>query len=70
MQAFPRHLSSLTPFQVYEQSRFANETGSAIHLVPNGLSVLHHLGVPAEEHGANEITSVRLPPYSGSRNLC
>ncbi|OAQ63761.1 FAD binding domain-containingprotein [Purpureocillium lilacinum] len=51
--------------KVYEQSRFANETGAAIHLVPNGLSVLHHLGVPAEEHGANEITSTRLRKHSG-----
>ncbi|KAJ6443562.1 hypothetical protein O9K51_04741 [Purpureocillium lavendulum] len=50
---------------VYEQSRFANETGAAIHLVPNGLSVLDDLGVYAEEHGANEITSTRLRKHSG-----
>ncbi|UNI15370.1 hypothetical protein JDV02_001907 [Purpureocillium takamizusanense] len=51
--------------KVYEQSRFANETGAAIHLVPNGLSVLHQLGVRAEDHGANEIISTRLRKHSG-----
>lgn len=38
--------------QVYEQSRFANETGAAVHLAPNSNGVLRRWGIRAEEFGA------------------
>lgn len=38
---------------VLEQSRFANETGAAIHLAPNSNGLLRRLGIYAEELGAN-----------------
>lgn len=37
---------------VYEQSRFANETGAAVHLAPNSNGVLRRWGMFAEEFGA------------------
>lgn len=39
-------------FQLYEQSRFANETGAAVHLAPNSNGVLRRWGIFAEEFGA------------------
>lgn len=38
--------------EVYEQSRFANETGAAVHLAPNSNGVLRRWGIFAEEFGA------------------
>lgn len=38
--------------EVYEQSRFANETGAAVHLAPNSNGVLRRWGIRAEEFGA------------------
>lgn len=43
---------------VLEQSRFANETGAAIHLAPNSNGLLRRLGIYAEELGANLMESV------------
>lgn len=42
----------LTRPQLYEQSRFANETGAAVHLAPNSNGVLRRWGIFAEEFGA------------------
>ena len=39
--------------QVYEQSRFANEVGAAVHLAPNANGILRRWGIYAEEFGAN-----------------
>ncbi|KAK9776912.1 hypothetical protein SCAR479_06313 [Seiridium cardinale] len=36
---------------IYEQSRFANETGAAVHLAPNSNGVLRRWGVFAERFG-------------------
>lgn len=49
--------------QVYEQSRFANETGAAVHLAPNSNGVLRRWGIFAEEFGAvpTERIQERLP---------
>lgn len=41
-----------SPHQLYEQSRFANETGAAVHLAPNSNGVLRRWGIYAEEFGA------------------
>ncbi|KAI9732767.1 MAG: hypothetical protein M1834_003705 [Cirrosporium novae-zelandiae] len=38
---------------LFEQSRFANELGAAIHLAPNCHGILLKFGVPDEELGAN-----------------
>ncbi|KUI65822.1 3-hydroxybenzoate 6-hydroxylase 1 [Cytospora mali] len=38
--------------EIYEQSRFANETGAAVHLAPNSNGVLRRWGIYAEEFGA------------------
>ena len=45
--------------QIFEQSRFANETGAAIHLAPNANGILRRLGVFAEDTGANLLNQVR-----------
>ncbi|TVY14426.1 FAD-dependent monooxygenase OpS4 [Lachnellula arida] len=39
--------------QIFEQSRFANELGAAIHLAPNSNGILRRLGIYAEDFGAN-----------------
>ncbi|EED24415.1 salicylate hydroxylase, putative [Talaromyces stipitatus ATCC 10500] len=41
--------------QIFEQSRFATETGAALHLAPNANGILRRLGLFAEEFGANPI---------------
>lgn len=38
--------------KIYEQSRFANETGAAVHLAPNSNGVLRRWGIYAEKFGA------------------
>jgi 2-polyprenyl-6-methoxyphenol hydroxylase-like FAD-dependent oxidoreductase len=38
---------------ILEQSRFATETGAAIHLAPNANGILRRLGIFAEDAGAN-----------------
>ncbi|POS68756.1 hypothetical protein DHEL01_v212850 [Diaporthe helianthi] len=37
---------------LYEQSRFANETGAAVHLAPNANGLLRRWGIFAEDFGA------------------
>ncbi|KAK5733580.1 hypothetical protein LTR17_009568 [Elasticomyces elasticus] len=37
---------------IYEKSRFANETGAAIHAAPNATSALRHLGIDLRDGGA------------------
>jgi hypothetical protein len=44
--------------QVLEQSKFANETGAAIHLAPNCNGILRRLGIYAEAFGANTFNKV------------
>ncbi|KAH9909374.1 hypothetical protein F4778DRAFT_768240 [Xylariomycetidae sp. FL2044] len=39
--------------QLYEQSRFASETGAAVHLAPNANGILRRWGIFAENFGAN-----------------
>lgn len=52
--------------QIYEQSRFANETGAAVHLAPNSNGVLKRWGILAEEFGAVRMDRIqeRLSPGS------
>ncbi|KAJ9635618.1 hypothetical protein H2204_005792 [Knufia peltigerae] len=38
--------------KVYEQSRFANEIGAAIHVTPNAMGVLRHIGIDPRDSGA------------------
>ena len=38
--------------EVYEQSRFANEVGAAIHMTPNATGALQHLGINPKDAGA------------------
>lgn len=51
--------------QVFEQSRFANETGAAVHLAPNSNGVLRRWGIFAEEFGAVECSSFQEHLASG-----
>ena len=44
--------------QVFEQSRFANEVGAAIHLTPNASGLMHQLGLDPREHGAIPVIQV------------
>jgi len=39
--------------EIYESSRFATETGAAIHLPPNVNGLLRRFGMVPEDHGAN-----------------
>jgi 2-polyprenyl-6-methoxyphenol hydroxylase-like FAD-dependent oxidoreductase len=39
--------------QIFEQSRFATETGAALHLAPNANGILRRLGIFSEDFGAN-----------------
>jgi 2-polyprenyl-6-methoxyphenol hydroxylase-like FAD-dependent oxidoreductase len=39
--------------QLFEQSRFATETGAALHLAPNANGILRRLGLFPEDFGAN-----------------
>lgn len=39
--------------QIFEQSRFATETGAAVHLAPNANGILRRLGLFPEDFGAN-----------------
>ena len=39
--------------QIFEQSRFATETGAALHLAPNANGILRRLGIFPEDFGAN-----------------
>ncbi|KAH8889560.1 FAD/NAD(P)-binding domain-containing protein [Thozetella sp. PMI_491] len=41
---------------IYEQSRFASETGAAIHLAPNANGLLRRWGIKAEEFGGTLMT--------------
>lgn len=53
------------PEQLYEQSRFANETGAAVHLAPNSNGVLRRWGIFAEEFGAVESKRIVERHFSG-----
>ncbi len=44
--------------QVFEQSRFANEAGAAIHLTPNASGIMYQLGLDPREHGAIPVIQV------------
>ncbi|MCJ1471567.1 hypothetical protein MMC13_000207 [Lambiella insularis] len=50
---------------LYEQSRFANEIGAAIHITPNADGLLRRLGVRVEEEGAVHLEQTRLFKDSG-----
>lgn len=38
--------------EIFEQSRFANEIGAAIHMTPNATGILKHIGVDPRDSGA------------------
>jgi hypothetical protein len=44
--------------KVYEQSRFATETGAAIHIGPNSHGVLKKLGIQTNQIDANLMEKV------------
>jgi len=46
------------PKQVFEQSRFARETGAAVHIAPNANGLLKRLGVHMEAIEANKMERV------------
>ncbi|KAK2736756.1 hypothetical protein FQN55_001518 [Onygenales sp. PD_40] len=50
---------------VFEQSKFANETGAAIHLAPNCNGILRRFGIYAESIGANSFNTVASFDPSG-----
>ncbi|RDW94889.1 FAD binding-containing protein [Coleophoma crateriformis] len=43
---------------IFEQSKFNNELGAAIHLAPNSNGVLRRLGIFAEDFGANPMQAL------------
>lgn len=45
--------------QIFESSRFAKETGAAIHIPPNAYGILKRLGIEGLDIGANECNNVR-----------
>ncbi len=45
---------------IYEKSRFANETGAAIHCTPNATSALRHIGIDPRDGGAVPLMEVRI----------
>ncbi|KAL1957498.1 hypothetical protein VTO42DRAFT_5961 [Malbranchea cinnamomea] len=51
---------------VFERSKFANETGAAIHLAPNCNGILRRLGIYAETFGANTFDAVATHSTSGN----
>ncbi|KAK0853511.1 hypothetical protein LTR03_002775 [Friedmanniomyces endolithicus] len=44
---------------IYEKSRFANETGAAIHCTPNATSSLRHIGIDPRDGGAVPLVESR-----------
>lgn len=44
--------------KIFESSRFAKETGAAIHIPPNAYGVLKRLGVEGLDIGANDCDAV------------
>ncbi|KAK1056764.1 hypothetical protein LTR74_014644 [Friedmanniomyces endolithicus] len=44
---------------IYEKSRFANETGAAIHCTPNATSALRHIGIDPRDGGAVPLVESR-----------
>ncbi|MCJ1472618.1 hypothetical protein MMC13_001267 [Lambiella insularis] len=50
---------------VYEQSRFANEVGAAINMVPNAVGVLRRLGVHVEDEGAVLLKQTSFYKHTG-----
>ena len=44
---------------IYEQSRFANESGAAIHSTPNATGLLRYLDIDPEDTGAVPLAEVR-----------
>lgn len=49
---------------LFEQSRFANELGAAVHLAPNANGLLRRIGLYAENIGANLMERVRAAARS------
>lgn len=48
--------------KIFESSRFAKETGAAIHIPPNAYGILKCLGVKGLDIGANECNAVSDMP--------
>lgn len=55
---YPIH-RGLTMIQIYESSRFATETGAAMHIPPNAYGLLLRMGINPGSFGANPCESVR-----------
>ena len=53
--------------QIFEQSKFANEAGAAMHLAPNCNGTLRRLGIFAEAFGANDFDAVGYYIQRGTR---
>jgi 2-polyprenyl-6-methoxyphenol hydroxylase-like FAD-dependent oxidoreductase len=54
------------PHKLYEQSKFANETGAAVHLAPNANGLLRRWGIYAENFGANTMSAFVECAYTGA----
>lgn len=44
--------------KVFEQSKFANEIGAAIHMTPNATGALEYLGIDPKDAGAVYLETV------------
>jgi 2-polyprenyl-6-methoxyphenol hydroxylase-like FAD-dependent oxidoreductase len=47
--------------EIFEQSRFANEIGAAIHMTPNATGILKQIGVDPRDSGAVLLEQVCRP---------
>lgn len=52
--------------EMFEQSRFANEIGAAIHLPPNAYGMLQHIGVPTDNLGGNSADYITELDHKGN----
>lgn len=48
--------------EMYEQSRFHNEIGAAIHITPNAMGALSHIGIDPRDFGAVPLIQVQSAP--------
>lgn len=48
--------------EVFEQSRFLNEVGAAIHMTPNATGILRQIGIDPRDSGAVLLNQVLIVP--------
>lgn len=54
-------------YQIYESSRFATETGAAIHVPPNAFGLLQRMGIDLKATGANPCNRITSYVHAGKQ---